>query len=59
MGIDHNIDARVVFVDDGLARGSAVMARCMNSLGTTFNPLGGRSGGKCILAQRIKLQSGK
>ncbi len=59
LGIDHKIEEHVVFVDDGLARGAAVMARCMNSMGTTFNPLGGRRGGKCILAQRIKLQSGK
>lgn len=54
--INHNIGDRVVFVDDGLARGAAVMARCMNSLGTPQNPLGGCSGGKCILGQRIKLQ---
>ncbi|WP_370575385.1 methanogenesis marker 14 protein [Methanomethylovorans sp.] len=59
LGINHKIEEHVVFVDDGLARGAAVMARCMNSLGTTFNPLGGRRGGKCILGQRIKLQSGK
>ncbi|MBC7086371.1 MAG: methanogenesis marker 14 protein [Methanomethylovorans sp.] len=59
IGINNKIDEHVLFVDDGLARGAAVMARCMNSLGTPFNPLGGRSGGKCILAQRIKLQSGK
>ncbi|WP_342304113.1 methanogenesis marker 14 protein [Methanolobus sp. ZRKC5] len=57
LGINHKIDEHVVFVDDGLARGAAVMARCMNSLGTTFNPLGGHRGGKCILAQRIKLQN--
>jgi len=57
LGIDHNIEENVVFVDDGLARGAAVMARCMNSLGTTFNPLGGRRGGKCILGQRMKLQN--
>ncbi|MBW6470085.1 MAG: methanogenesis marker 14 protein [Methanosarcinaceae archaeon] len=56
LNINNNIDERVVFVDDGLARGAAVMARCMNSLGTTQNPLGGHSGGKCILGQRIKLQ---
>ena len=56
LNINHNIDERVVFVDDGLARGAAVMARCMNSLGTTQNPLGGQSGGRCILGQRIKLQ---
>ena len=59
LGINGKIDEHVVFVDDGLARGAAVMARCMNSMGTTFNPLGGRRGGKCILAQRVKLQSGK
>lgn len=56
LNINHNIGERVVFVDDGLARGAAVMARCMNSLGTTQNPLGGRSGGKCILGLRVKLQ---
>jgi putative methanogenesis marker protein 14 len=54
--IPGNIDEKVVFVDDGLARGAAVMARCMNSLGTSFNPLGGHTGGKCILGERIKLQ---
>jgi putative methanogenesis marker protein 14 len=51
------IDEKVVFVDDGLARGAAVMARCMNSLGSPQNPLGGKHGGKCILPQRIKLQA--
>jgi hypothetical protein len=52
-----DVDEKVVFVDDGLARGAAVMARCMNSLGSPQNPLGGRHGGKCILSQRIKLQA--
>ena len=56
LNINHNIGEHVVFVDDGLARGAAVMARCMNSLGTVQNPLGGRSGGKCILGLRVKLQ---
>lgn len=56
MNIAPKIDERVVFVDDGLARGAAVMARCMNSLGTPQTPLGGRHGGKCILAQRMKMQ---
>ncbi|WP_135610069.1 methanogenesis marker 14 protein [Methanococcoides sp. AM1] len=55
--LHDKIEENVVFVDDGLARGAAVMARCMNSLGTTFNPLGGHRGGKCILGQRIKLQN--
>ncbi len=57
MGIAPKVDEHVVFVDDGLARGAAVMARCMNSLGTPQYPLGGRHGGKCILAQRVKLQN--
>jgi len=56
LNINHRIDEHVVFVDDGLARGAAVMARCMNSLGTPKNPLGGNRGEKCILGQRIKLQ---
>ncbi|WP_292487028.1 methanogenesis marker 14 protein [Methanohalobium sp.] len=55
--IHDKIDENVVFVDDGLARGAAVMARCMNSLGTPSNPLGGHRGGKCILGERIKLQN--
>ena len=57
--LHDKIDDHVVFVDDGLARGAAVMARCMNSLGTPFNPLGGHRGGKCILGERIKMQSRK
>ncbi|WP_406655505.1 methanogenesis marker 14 protein [Methanolobus sp. ZRKC2] len=59
LGINNKIEENVIFVDDGLARGAAVMARCMNSLGTTFNPLGGHRGGKCILGQRMKLQNRK
>ena len=47
----------VMFCDDGLARGAAVMARCMNSFGTPKIPLGGVRGGKCIMGQRIKLQN--
>jgi hypothetical protein len=56
MNLTPKIDERVVFADDGLARGAAVMARCMNSLGSSQNPLGGSHGGKCILAQRMKLK---
>jgi putative methanogenesis marker protein 14 len=44
----------IVFVDDGLARGAAVMARCMNSMGVPKNPIGGIRGGKCVLKQRIE-----
>ena len=46
----------VLFVSDALALGSAVMARCMNSMGTPHIPLGGRQGGPCILGPRRKLQ---
>jgi hypothetical protein len=44
----------LVFVDDGLARGAALMGRCMNSLGKPKNPIGGVKGGPCIMARRIK-----
>ncbi|MGZ4853254.1 MAG: methanogenesis marker 14 protein [Halobacteriota archaeon] len=57
MGIYSKPEDYVVFVDDGLARGAAIMARCMNSLGTPKNPFGGLRGGKCILGQRIRLQT--
>jgi putative methanogenesis marker protein 14 len=46
----------LIFVEDGLAMGAAVAARCMNSMGTTRNPMGGRKGDRCIMAERIKLQ---
>ena len=46
----------ILFVEDGLAMGAAVAARCMNSMGTKSNPMGGRKGDRCIMAQRMKLQ---
>ncbi|MGZ4856857.1 MAG: methanogenesis marker 14 protein [Methanobacteriaceae archaeon] len=46
----------ILFVSDALALGAAVMARCMNSMGTPHIPLGGRQGGPCILGPRRKLQ---
>lgn len=45
----------LVFVDDGLARGAALMGRCMNSLGKTDNPIGGVRGGRCIMSRRIAI----
>ena len=48
--VDH-----LVFVDDGLARGAALMGRCMNSLGKPKNPIGGVRGGPCIMSRRIKI----
>ena len=46
----------LLFVEDGLATGAAVAARCMNSLGTRDNPMGGRKGDGCIMGARRKLQ---
>ncbi|MFW9793252.1 MAG: methanogenesis marker 14 protein [Candidatus Thorarchaeota archaeon] len=46
----------LLFVEDGLAMGAAVAARCMNSMGTTKCPMGGRKGDSCIMAERMKLQ---
>ena len=53
LGIFKEPGDHVVFVDDGLARGAAVMARCMNSMGVPKNPIGGIRGGGCVLKQRI------
>ncbi len=47
---------QLVFVEDGLAYGAAVAARCMNSMGTRNNPMGGRKGDKCIMGARMKRQ---
>jgi len=47
----------LIFVEDGLAMGAAVAARCMNSMGTTRNPMGGRKGDRCIMTDRMKLQN--
>lgn len=48
---------QLVFVEDGLAMGAAVAARCMNSMGTRGRPMGGRKGDGCIMHEREKLQS--
>jgi len=59
LGLYDHVEKNVVFVDDGLARGAAVMARCMNSMGTPKNPLGGLRGGRCILKERMDYESSK
>lgn len=51
----ENPNEHLVFVDDGLARGAALMARCMCSLGKPKNPLGGVRGGPCIMSRRIRI----
>lgn len=50
---------KCIFVSDALAMGAAIMARCMNSIGTPHIPIGGRQGGPCILGPRMKLQKQK
>ncbi|HJJ28277.1 MAG TPA: methanogenesis marker 14 protein [Methanocorpusculum sp.] len=54
-GIYDNAVEHLVFVDDGLARGSALMGRCMNSIGHPKCPIGGVRGGHCIMAKRQKV----
>ncbi len=54
-----NDSHQMVFVEDGLAMGAAVAARCMNSMGTRVNPMGGRKGDKCIMHERHKMQKRK
>jgi putative methanogenesis marker protein 14 len=49
----------ILFVEDGLAMGAAVAARCMNSMGTPKCPMGGRKGDKCIMSERMKLQKSR
>ncbi len=44
----------IIFTEDGLALGSLMMARCMNSLGSPTSPIGGSKRGMCIMQQRIK-----
>jgi putative methanogenesis marker protein 14 len=50
-------ESKVIFSEDGLARGAAVMARCMNSLGCPNNPIGGNRGSGCIMKERQKYQN--
>jgi Uncharacterized protein conserved in archaea len=59
LGLYDEPEKNIVFVDDGLARGAAVMARCMNSMGTPKNPMGGIRGGRCILKERIEYEKNK
>jgi putative methanogenesis marker protein 14 len=56
LGLYEHPEKNLVFVDDGLARGAAVMARCMNSMGTPQNPLGGLRQGRCILPKRMEYE---
>lgn len=57
LGLHDEPEKNIVFVDDGLARGAAVMARCMNSMGTPRTPLGGVRLGRCILQQRMEYET--
>jgi putative methanogenesis marker protein 14 len=54
-GFFEKPEDHVIFVDDGLARGAALMGRCMLSLGKPKQPIGGVRGGPCIMARRMKI----
>ncbi|WOF16169.1 methanogenesis marker 14 protein [Methanoplanus sp. FWC-SCC4] len=54
-GIYDDPYKHVLFVDDGLARGAALMGRCMNSMGKPKDPIGGVRNGPCIMNRRIKI----
>jgi putative methanogenesis marker protein 14 len=54
----RKMDAEVVFADDALARGAAVLGRCMHQFGTPENPLGGVQGHGCVYGKRVKRQKG-
>ncbi len=56
---DRKMDKEVIFVDDALARGAAVLGRCMHQFGSPGNPIGGTQGSGCIAGKRIKRQKGK
>lgn len=53
------VSNKIIFVDDGLARGASVLGRCINSIGVKNKPIGGNTGDKCILKKRIKIQNNK
>ena len=53
---ERNMENEVIFADDALARGAAVLGRCMHQFGTPSNPIGGIQGGGCILGERVKKQ---
>ncbi|MGC9444316.1 MAG: methanogenesis marker 14 protein [Candidatus Methanospirareceae archaeon] len=48
--------ADVIFADDALARGAAVLGRCMHQFGTMKNPIGGVQGHGCLFGKRVKIQ---
>ncbi|KQC03421.1 MAG: hypothetical protein APR53_05600 [Methanoculleus sp. SDB] len=50
-----NPSANIIFVEDGLARGASLMARCMCSLGRPKHPIGGCRGGPCIIGKRTRI----
>jgi putative methanogenesis marker protein 14 len=57
--LGRNMDKEVIFADDALARGAAVLGRCMHQFGSPGNPIGGTQGSGCIAGKRMKRQKGK
>ncbi len=52
----RNMDKEVIFADDELSRGAAVLGKCMHQFGTPENPIGGVQGHGCVYGKRVKEQ---
>ena len=52
----RKMDAEVIFADDALARGAAVLGRCMHQFGTPGNPIGGVQSHGCVYGKRVRRQ---
>jgi putative methanogenesis marker protein 14 len=52
----RTMDKEVIFADDALARGAAVLGRCMHQFGTPRNPIGGVQDQGCVFGLRKKEQ---
>jgi putative methanogenesis marker protein 14 len=55
----RNMDKEVIFADDALSRGAAVLGRCMHQFGIPESPIGGIQGHGCVYGKRVKEQKKK
>lgn len=56
---ERNMDKEVIFADDALSRGAAILGKCMHQFGTPGNPIGGVQGHGCVYGKRVKEQKKK
>ncbi|MHC1577087.1 MAG: methanogenesis marker 14 protein [Candidatus Methanospirareceae archaeon] len=57
--LGREMEKEVIFADDALARGAAVLGKCMHQFGTPQNPIGGIQGQGCVFGKRVKKQKGR